>query len=142
MHQFSVNWLIDNAEMITESILLRKNNIFSGKDKDRCYKSMPQPETSIVISTSRKISNRKCHSNIQEKALLKLNEIIKDTKNIAKKVSWSVRINKIPNSIWYGPFRDCSKVGDGDKKTPPLPLHRICHTFYKDEIWHSYTVPK
>ena len=83
--------------MIIESILLRKNNnIFSGKDKDRCYKSMPQPETSIVISTSRKISNRKCHSNIQEKALLKLNEIIKDTKKIAKKVSWSVRVNKIP----------------------------------------------
>ena len=85
--------------MILESILLRKsNNIFSGKDKDRCYKSMPHPETSIVTSTSRKISNQKFHSNIQENALLKLNEIIKDTKKIVKKVSWRVRVNKIPKS--------------------------------------------
>ena len=51
---------------------------------------MPQPDTVVVTNTSRKIlcqkkeitkiSNPKCHSNMQEKALSKLNKIIKDTK--------------------------------------------------------------
>ena len=31
--------------------------------------------------------------------------------------------------------------GEGGAKTP-ASLYKICHTSYKDEPWHSHTLPK